>query len=438
MKIFNCLLSICTAIVVDSATFGQGSDLQGKVDAYINAYVNNGDFSGNVLIIRNDKVLINKSYGKASEELGVKMFPAAKFRVASLSKTFTAAGIVLLEKVGKLHYTDKVNQYIPGFNHGDSITLQMLLLHQSGVGNIDYDKYVLDNLSLKEVTDLVKKAPSLFKPGTKSEYSNSGYVVLARLIELTSGKSYEQFLTEEIFEKLDMKETGVDHTARILQNMCTGYTAAAGATAIEKAAYYNIDLNTGSGSIYSTVGDIARWLKAVKNKTLFDINSLPYPYGWGKREYFENHKSIEQSGFLLGYSSYMTMYPADDLFIVALSNINSNFGANGGRDIAAICFGEKYNLPEARQNVKLKDVERFTGRYNWPGFKEFFIESKNGNLFWRFVDEKTPAPLAPVTENVFVLRLMGNKITFNSGGTGKATDLSFDGSGSTVVCKRIE
>ena len=112
-----------------------------------------------------------------------------------------------------------------------------------------------------------------------------------------SGQTYEQFLSENIFNKLNMIHTGVDHTGKIISNKATGYSVGTGTNGIAQASWYDINLETGSGSLYSTTGDLLKWLQAIKNKTLFDFISLPYPFGWGKREYFKNNKSIEQSGF---------------------------------------------------------------------------------------------------------------------------------------------
>jgi len=107
----------------------------------VSASVNNGDFSGNILIVKGTKVLFNKSYGKANYELNVPIQKDIKFRIASFSKTFTAAAIVMLQNKGELKYSDKLSKYIPDFIGGDSITIADLLLHQSGIADIDYDKY---------------------------------------------------------------------------------------------------------------------------------------------------------------------------------------------------------------------------------------------------------------------------------------------------------
>lgn len=438
MRISNVLLMLTAATLL--FTFNaksQTNSLQSKVDTYIGAYVKNGDFSGNVLIAKGKKILFAKSYGKANYELNVPMQMDIKFRIASLSKTFTAAAIELLQKKGLLNYADKLSKYIPDFTGGDSIEIIDLLLHRSGIADIDYDRYALDQLQLKDVIDSLKNKPLYFKPGSQSRYSNSGYLVLAYTIEKVSGETYTEFLSKNIFKPLALKNTGVDKTGIIIQNKATGYSIGEGANGIAQAVWYDINLETGSGSLYSTTGDLLKWLQAIHMNAGFATTSLPYPFGWGLREYFKGHKSIEQSGFLNGYSSYMSIFPSDSLYIVALSNISSNFNEQSGRDIAAIYFNQNYSIPAIRKNVLMNNLNEYTGKYSWPGYKDFFIEKKGNTIYWRFADEKNGSPLTPVSNDMFLLRLTNNKITFEKDATNKVTELNFFSGQDKTTCKKV-
>ena len=365
------------------------------------------------------------------------MFKNAKFRIASVSKTFTAAGIILSEKRGLLSFSDKLSKYIPDFIQGDEITLRQLLLHQSGVADIEYDKLAMDGLSLDSVINTIKGKALYFKPGTQDRYSNSGYLLLAKIIEKVSGLNYAQFLEENIFSKLGMKNTGVDHKAKIISNKASGSAVGSGARGIALAAWYDIDLETGSGSIYSTTEDLLKWLKAIKNKTLFDITALEAPYGWGARVFFNDRRAIVQSGFLNGYTAYIACYPAEELYIIALSNISSNFNEDSGKDLAAIFFNQSYTLPPVRRTIPIEDLQVYTGKYSWPGYKDFLIEKKGDAIYWRFTDEKVGSPLAPVAKDVFILRLMNTRIMFKKDGT-HVNALDFYQGKDATTCKRIE
>jgi len=431
---FNKLLRLLFILISGTAD-GQQNNLDGKIDSYISSYVQNGDFSGNVVIIRRGKTLFDRSYGRANYELGVPIQRGTRFRIASLSKTFTAAAIVLLQKQGRLNFSDRLSKYIPGFIYGDSITILHLLLHQSGIADLDYDQHAMDRLSLSETINTVSNTPPYFTPGSQSRYSNTGYLLLAAVIEKASGESYEDFLKKNIFDKLDMKSTGAEHQGEVIPGKATGYNVGTGANDIASASWFDINLETGSGSLYSTVTDLIKWLRAIKDNKLIDITGLVYPFGWGAREYFKNKKSIEQSGFLNGYASYMAIYPSEDLLIVALSNISSCFNDRSGRDLAAICFGEKYLSPGVRLNFKPAQPGIFVGKYSWPGYKDFFIEQKDNGLYWRFTDEKNGSPLAPVEENTFILRLHNNKIIFRKNDDGSVSGLSFYMDNNETFCK---
>ena len=200
---------------------------------------------------------------------------------------------------------------------------------------------------------------------------------------------------------------------------------------------YDIDLETGSGSIYSTTEDLLKWLKAIKNKTLFDITALEAPYGWGARVFFNDRRAIVQSGFLNGYTAYIACYPAEELYIIALSNISSNFNEDSGKDLAAIFFNQSYTLPPVRRTIPIEDLQVYTGKYSWPGYKDFLIEKKGDAIYWRFTDEKVGSPLAPVAKDVFILRLMNTRIMFKKDGT-HVNALDFYQGKDATTCKRIE
>jgi CubicO group peptidase (beta-lactamase class C family) len=438
--LLGCLIALSfqlTNTFVSKAQEKESASLRSKLDEYIRRYAQNGDFSGNVFILKGNNVLFSASYGKANFELNAPILTDSKFRIASVSKTFTAAGIVLLKNQGRLSLSDKLSKFIPDFIMADSITVEELLLHRSGIADIEYDKYALDNVPMVDIINSIKNKPLYFKPGSRSKYSNSGYLILAAIIEKVSGMSYGQFLTDNIFNKIGMSNTGTETNGEIVPGKVTGYAIGEGANGIASASWYNIDLETGSGSLYSTTGDLCKWLVAIKNNTLFDISSLEYPFGWGKREYFKGKPSIEQSGFLSGYTSYAAIYPSEDLVVVTLSNISSNFNEQSGRDLAAICFNADYKLPELRQKTIVSGLVEYTGKYSWPGYKNFVIEQKGNTIYWRFTDEKAASPLAPINKDSFLLRLSNNKILFKRDVNDKVIALSFSNGNNETTCARI-
>ena len=157
----------------------RAADLAARVDAYVLPYVQSNNFSGAILIAQGEKVLLRKGYGQANVELAVPNSPETRFHVASISKSFTAAAVVLLEQRGKLSTSDPLSKHIPGYPNGERITIHHLLVHASGIPNVnnfpDYDRWSLFPHSLDEIIGWFKDKPLEFKPGERYSYSNSNY-----------------------------------------------------------------------------------------------------------------------------------------------------------------------------------------------------------------------------------------------------------------------
>src|SRR5262245_33568520 len=192
-------------------------DIAAKADELINAYVKQGKFCGSVLIAKGGTVLLNKGYGMANYELDVPNTPQTKFRLGSITKQFTAMLIAQLAERGQLNVEDPVTKYLPDYpkETGDKVKIYNLLTHSSGIQNFtsfpEYATVKLKTNKTAEIVALFKDKPLEFAPGEKFKYSNSGYVLLAYLIEKITGKTYEQVLKENILEPLGMKNTGYDH-----------------------------------------------------------------------------------------------------------------------------------------------------------------------------------------------------------------------------------
>src|SRR5262249_30686616 len=180
-----------------------------RADGWLTAYEKAGEFSGVVVLAQGDKVLFQKAYGYADTQVRSPNRPETRFRVASLSKTFTAAAIERLVAQGKLQYSDSLSVYVSGIPNGGSITIEQLLTHQSGIGVLDSDEVSRDCLSHDDWLRRLADAKPLFAPGKESDYSNEGYFLLAAVIERASGTSYQAFLQQNIFAPLQMENAGV-------------------------------------------------------------------------------------------------------------------------------------------------------------------------------------------------------------------------------------
>src|SRR5689334_18165864 len=158
-----------------------------RFDRQVQAYVRNGDFSGSVLVAKDAHILFQKSYGMANHEWNIPNSENTKFHIASVTKTFTAAAIILLEQQGKLKFSDPLSKYVPGYLNGDRITIEQMLTHSSGLPDFyslpEYPAKKYQRVALPDLIAWVKTKPLDFLPGSKNSYSNTGYAFLAYIIE---------------------------------------------------------------------------------------------------------------------------------------------------------------------------------------------------------------------------------------------------------------
>ncbi|MGH9957958.1 MAG: serine hydrolase domain-containing protein, partial [Pyrinomonadaceae bacterium] len=226
MKRTTCL--ICVVVVLVAMASGRtlsqprvkSGSLESKADAHMKPFLEIKGFSGAVLVAKQGRILLRKGYGLANYELGVPNTPETKFHIASVSKSFTAAAIMILVERGLLNTSDSLNKFIPDYPDGDKITVHHLLVHTSGIPNVnsfpDYDAKSKFAQTPASLIEMFKNKPLTMKPGERCSYSNSNYNVLAFIIEKVSGKGYGEFLKETIFDPLGMKDTGHDGRARAL------------------------------------------------------------------------------------------------------------------------------------------------------------------------------------------------------------------------------
>ncbi len=352
--------TIVVAILVLVA-LAPAQDITSKVDQVANAYAKKNQFSGSVLVAKGGRVLVKKGYGMANIELGVPNTPETKFRLGSITKQFTATAILQLAAAGKLSVDDKISKYIPDTpGSWSNITIHHLLTHTSGIFNYtalpEFTKQMRQQWTPAETLGLVKNKPLDFAPGSKFSYSNSGYIGLGIIVEKVSGEKYEDYVKKHIFDVLDMAATGYDHGETILEHRAAGYTPGPDGK-LQNAPYIDMSFPYAAGSLYSTVDDLYRWdrslytdkvlAKASRDK-MFTPFLSGYAYGWftivpGPTP--STHKVLSHGGGINGFNTTINRYPDDDACVIVLSNVNSPAIGKIGQTLAAIAFGEKYDLP---------------------------------------------------------------------------------------------
>lgn len=335
------------------------------IDTYITAEVVSHSFRGAVLVGVNGKIVFKKAYGMANEEWNVPNTTTTKFRIASLTKQFTAACILLLRERGQLKVRDPISRYLPGLPQAwQSITIHQLLTHTSGIPNYtdspELPKLNRTGATPQEMIALVADKPLDFTPGSQWHYTNTGYILLGMIIEKVAGQPYAEFLKSNIFQRLGMTNSGYDRASDIIRERASGYRTREGS--IANADFIDMTIPYAAGGIYSTVEDMYLWNEALaQDGRLLSQDSLnqmftEYPeatyqgqhYGYGvviSRQKF-GKLLYYHGGGVEGFSSSIQRYPSERTCIVVLSNWSSFKPWEMGDHIAADLFHQ--TLPAVR------------------------------------------------------------------------------------------
>ena len=232
------------------------------MEEVIQSYVSNKQFMGSVLVARGNEIVLDKGYGLANLEWDIPNSPSTKSRLGSITKQFTAASILLLEERGKLSLNDPVRKDMPDAPAAwDKITIFNLLTHTSGIPNFtsfpDYASTEPFPATPTQVVARFRDKALDFQPGEKWDSSNSGYILLGHLIEKISGETYEQFLQENIFTPLGMKDSGYDSNSAIIPHRASGYSPSPNGPI--NAGFINMTVPLSAGGLYSTTEDLLNW-----------------------------------------------------------------------------------------------------------------------------------------------------------------------------------
>lgn len=388
-------------------------ELVSKINEYMDKYLELWDFSGSILVAKEGEVLFKKGYGYANIEHKVPNTPETKFRLWSITKQFTAAAILMLEEKGLIDVKDSIKKYFPEYPQFDErITIHHLLTHTSGIFNYSnlaeaHKKMLKLPLTHEEVIELFKDRPLEFNPGEKWDYSNSGYHLLGLIIENVSGKTYSEFLKENIFEPLGMKNSGIDDNKTILPNMATGYYL--NDDRLIHCEYVDMNIVFSSGAMYSTVEDMYLWDQALSSEKLIkketvDRMNTPYKdsYGYGvfvTDKY--NRRNINHSGGCEGFLTELHRYVDDKVSIVVLSNYGFTAVWKLSEVIAAIAFNENYELPKKLEEYELNPsiFQEYMGVYEDCGCK--LTVTKEGDKKFFIINDEYVIPFYPISDTKF-------------------------------------
>lgn len=346
-----------------------------------------------VLVSRKGQIIYKKAFGMANLELSTPMQVDNVFWIASIGKEFTAVAILQLMEQGKLDLQDEITKFIPDYpTQGHKITIEHLLTHTSGIHNFsgmkDPEKKLALDCTPNEVIDFFKNLPMRFAPGTKWEYSNSGYFLLGYIIETITGKTYAEYLEQNIFKPLGMTNSLYANDTRLIKNRVGAYSY--GEKGFENSKPRNITHVYSAGAIQSTVEDFFKWHQAVHSNTLVRKESLDkaftryrlkngkeadYGYGW-RLGYVYESPSIWHGGSIEGFGTTEMYLPKEDVFVVVFSNCDCNYPKEITTRLAALAAGKPYEYKEIPVDNSI--LPGYTGLYeNQKGQERIITVSEN-------------------------------------------------------------
>ena len=340
-----------------------------KFDSVLSPYFSPDKPGATIIVTKNGKTLFRTAYGMADVEQKISLEPNMTMWLGSITKQFTAVAIMILAEEGKLAVSDHINKYLPKYpTYGKTITIENLLTHTSGIKNYTeiptFEKIVKNDVSAQQIVDYFQNEPLKFDPGTKSSYSNSGYILLGLIIETVSGESYQNYIAEHIFKPLGMVNTAYEGYERESTRKAVGYSGT------KKADRMSMTWPYAAGGIVSNVDDLAVWDAAISTGKLLKPASwqqiftpfklprpwnMPFAYGWLVAQ-FKKHPTLEHGGMIPGFSTHAMRLPDDKIYVAVLMNddggkpslfnaLASLFWGKTARSItekaAAIAIGEK-------------------------------------------------------------------------------------------------
>jgi CubicO group peptidase (beta-lactamase class C family) len=413
-----------------------------RMEQAIKAYVPSR-FMGSVLVAQDGKVLLDKGYGFANLEWDVPNTPTTKFRLGSLTKQFTAASILLLEERGKLKVEDPVKKYMPNAPAAwDKITIFHLLTHTSGIpsftGFSDYESREAQAITPGRLVEWFREKPLEFEPGTKWNYSNSGYVLLGYLIEKISGESYSDFVQQNIFTPLRMKDSGYDLNSAIIAHRAAGYTPDKNGPV--NAGFVHMSIPFSAGALYSTTEDLLRWEQSLFGGKVLKPESLAkmttpfkqdYAFGLGVSTQ-NGHKMIAHDGGIQGFNTALAYYPDDKLVVAVLANLNGPAGQIAG-NLAKVALGEKIVLPTERKEIKVSPeiLKQYVGTYELTPNFSLAITLEDGQLVSQGTNQGK-VPMFAESETMFFGKLVDAEIEFVKNEKGEVTNLVLHQNGREV------
>lgn len=465
VKLLIIFVVICSALTISAQTIGS------QIDRYLSVRSEMGNFSGAVLVVKDNQIILRKGYGLADVEKKVSFTPETQQEVASVSKMFTAFAALQLKNAGKLQLNESICKYLPDCPEiWKPITIENLIRHTSGIpdyeealelGSDKYLEFMTQPNTSTKIVENARKLPLDFKSGEKFKYSNTAYVILSFIVQKVAQMPFAEYVTKKILKPAGMKNSGILGTRNSAKRLANSYAPKTELTwekrlggfaltsdNLKKLPQLTLTPPHGDGFLYSTLDDLWRWSRMmdggsmVSKQDLAEIFSPQYGFGWFIDNDF-GQKRFRHNGIIPGYLSELIKFPESKITIIIFSNLDHTRMSSVARDVSAITLGKPFDMPVRGKVIQLtkEQISALEGNYkttegnslnvqNDPDYLSAYLENPNGQL-------QFAAGLIPLSPTEFYFPFRDGKVIFTLGKNGKATKVNLRYRGEDHFAERV-
>ena len=394
-----------------------------KLDAYFENLEKNDKFMGSVAVSRNGEIIYTRSVGFADVENKLKANENSKYRIGSISKTFTTVLVMKAVEEKKLELNQTINKFFPAIKNAEKITVANLLYHRSGIHSFTDDKEYLtwntQSKTEKELLDIIIKGGSDFEPDSKSAYSNSNFVLLTFIVEKSFGKPYKVLVDELIAKPAGLKNTALGGKIETGKNECKSYKYL-GQWKVEPETDISVPL--GAGGIVSTPSNLVNFSdamfggKLVSKESLEQMQTVNGQYGMGLFKIpFYDKTGFGHTGGIDGFSSVFIHFTDENISYAMISN-GSNFNNNNiSIAVLSAVFGKDYEIPEFNTfKVDAETLEKYVGVYGSTQIQLKITITRNNETLVAQATGQSAFPLEATAADKFKFEQAGVVLEFNA------------------------
>jgi len=420
--------------------FAQEWDME-KLDSFFGLLAEKDKAMGSVILLHEGSVIYERKFGYADLEKGQLADVESKYRVGSISKTFTAVLVFQAIEENKLSLEQTIDSFFPELENGEKITVNELLNHRSGIFSLtsrpDYLSWSTETKSREDLYKIIWAGKSVFEPGSKSEYSNSNYVLLTWILEDIYQKSFSNLLEQGITLPLSLQNTYVGEKYAAEKNEVLSYKFL-GEWQLENITDMSIPL--GAGAIVSTPEDLTVFIRAlfsgklISDSSLTKMTELKDNYGRGLFKYpFYEEYAYGHDGGIDGFRSSLSYFPEHDLaYSLTLNAVNMDPNEIS-ITVLSTFFGKEFELPSFKEaSLTEEELDTMVGIYAAPDFPlEIAIKRQNLTLIAQATGQPE-FPLEYVDGNTFVFRVANLSMEFHP----ETEEMSFEQGGMKFTMKK--